>query len=699
MTAVELMDPKLDTGYGVVRDLTDIQLPSTLSPLQVINIMDQLLACEMSWLDAHTLPQTVFSCVYAQRMPEIPRSDLFSYIRIQLATVDMIMKVIMDEKVAEDESFFSWTYGFRLRPLSNGPFADDEKVLDDTLKQLRRSLDPSQRDERYNKAITLRVTCRVHLYRVLKLLTTNFASTTEEDAINQLLILEQLVTEWQQSSAEFAVDKQLIDTIFDQSINRHLMTALPPRPSPVLVLTSAFKYLLRLVIELKALVCLRRVSLPLNQASHSLPSTEEDCRCSLQVAFHAVEAFCSQYNPRVLTRSVMSRIMVREHSSALFEQDSADLIGMMATDVGLRDVTPIAREIEDAAALRDGITSLFKWLCLNRSRQRRQTLHVLKWWDHYVALATQVQKKNHPGAVEGTSHRHSEPNGDDEDKGASASADVVPDAPATPTPAERETLDFISSKTPLNIVAFEVAARQLVQHFLLGFEVDLYQSYEYPAVFFYIAYILTSMINGTIHLMRSSPNNSYFHPVRFSLYLLDEARLWLCRALYSTLEALSTGKQWDYTSHRCPTKPDIPMFGSEELWYEQRFGVVNGLRNTPPYADYASFLSFQSYQKHNLRLDDITQDAVLVQLQEGANGFLTARKKAERAKKIVARSSSNVVVDEILKIAGVAIENSLVVSSLIRSHLESRPHDNKKPQSIRFNFHRHRHFPVLQVVQ
>ncbi|CAN1146703.1 N-alpha-acetyltransferase 35, NatC auxiliary subunit [Linum perenne] len=75
MSALEIMDPKMDSGmickyYSVEEAIEDgvapipISFDRTTDVQCTIDVMDHLLACEATWHKGHSLAQTVFSCIY-----------------------------------------------------------------------------------------------------------------------------------------------------------------------------------------------------------------------------------------------------------------------------------------------------------------------------------------------------------------------------------------------------------------------------------------------------------------------------------------------------------------------------------------------------------------------------------------------------------------------------------------------------------
>jgi hypothetical protein len=67
------MDPQKDAGMQVcnARSLAECiasgDLPKSLAAAQAVAVIDQLLIREQTWLDAHPVVQTLFTCLYLHR--------------------------------------------------------------------------------------------------------------------------------------------------------------------------------------------------------------------------------------------------------------------------------------------------------------------------------------------------------------------------------------------------------------------------------------------------------------------------------------------------------------------------------------------------------------------------------------------------------------------------------------------------------
>ena len=64
MSAIEIMDPRMDTGMLVEDVQKEFDITKKLSAKQTLGIMDGLVSREMAWISGHSLSQTVYTCIY-----------------------------------------------------------------------------------------------------------------------------------------------------------------------------------------------------------------------------------------------------------------------------------------------------------------------------------------------------------------------------------------------------------------------------------------------------------------------------------------------------------------------------------------------------------------------------------------------------------------------------------------------------------
>lgn len=72
MSAIEIMDPRMDTGMLIEETTTNkFDIHKRLSADQTLGIMDRLVTREMAWISGHSLSQTVYTCIYFHHVKEL----------------------------------------------------------------------------------------------------------------------------------------------------------------------------------------------------------------------------------------------------------------------------------------------------------------------------------------------------------------------------------------------------------------------------------------------------------------------------------------------------------------------------------------------------------------------------------------------------------------------------------------------------
>ncbi|CAH0695085.1 unnamed protein product [Spodoptera exigua] len=125
MSAIEMMDPKMDAGMlcnrGNPKPLNFQQAVATgklkiddLEPPELIGIIDATMACIVSWLEGHSLAQTVFTNLYLHQPHSIVNKTLKAYCIAVYKLLDCIRDCINKAQVFEEEDFQPMGYGYRL---------------------------------------------------------------------------------------------------------------------------------------------------------------------------------------------------------------------------------------------------------------------------------------------------------------------------------------------------------------------------------------------------------------------------------------------------------------------------------------------------------------------------------------------------------------------------------------------------------
>lgn len=764
MSAIELMQPKMDVGCGPVRNVREVELPDVLSDASVVRIMDELLACQATWLQAHTLPQTVFSCVYTQRMDEVARPELEAFIRVQLASMSLVRTIVTTELVADEEDFISYNFGFRLPALSEPTVA---KVVKNAIEHLNSVPVPGNSAEskvRRQLAARLKFLQAFHA-AVSALVAPKCRRVTHAEVYIELAATH--LKMMQESWVDYP-DEVILDT-FDPTFNRYLLANTPPRTAPVLPREDAFAVFSTQIDELRALTVLKDSLLPVTwrlrppKSSPSASPTRESGESkreavldqstnnpggssngnrqacySFQCLLHSLCVFSATWDPSVLTRSILKRMLLPtlREPAAVFSVPDGALVDLLLADIGLQAGTSSAKLHQQATDLVPAAGNVMWSLLRNRGRQRRWLIRSLVEWDEAVLIFLQepvvpadpsASSPAQPSESQGTGKPSPDAEPRPDTDTGSAERDKLESPQVDEQSTASRTRDMFAGKTPLQLFSHEVSVRMMTQHWLLGFECNLYGPSEFAPVFFYVGYVLTTGSNATAALADCGMEGAELHPCRYALYLFDQARLWLCRGMVSLLEALELGEQWNYSWRRRRRRwvpdtqsgallvdngvttttaddDDLAAFESEELWYDQRFGAMRQLHTGAQFVDYRMFLTLMSLQRDALmdrsRATDDAGDEVATRLSDATAGFRMARDALDRTKQVVQATKWLPLNDEIPALARVAITNSVLVSQLQKAHKKSQA-DGSETRAPTFNvsfaFKAHRHFPTVSV--
>ncbi|KAK5604007.1 N-alpha-acetyltransferase 35 NatC auxiliary subunit [Crenichthys baileyi] len=197
MSAIEMMDPKMDAGMignqvnrkvlnfeqaikeGAIK-VKDLSLP------ELIGIIDTCFCCLITWLEGHSLAQTVFTCLYVHNPDLIEEPALKAFALGLLKVCDIAREKVNKAAVFEEEDFQAMTYGFKmannvtdLRVTGAGMLKDVEDELQRKVKSTR-----SRQGEQRNPEVELEHQQCLALFNRIKftrlLLTALIAFTKKE---------------------------------------------------------------------------------------------------------------------------------------------------------------------------------------------------------------------------------------------------------------------------------------------------------------------------------------------------------------------------------------------------------------------------------------------------------------------------------------------------------------------------------------
>ncbi|KAI9253210.1 Mak10 subunit, NatC N-terminal acetyltransferase-domain-containing protein [Sporodiniella umbellata] len=236
MSAIELMNPRMDTGVPAEALVPNIDISKQLSTEEVLSVMDSLVAREIAWLSGHSLSQTVYTCVYFHHLstlnetpnsgfslenaPAIANNALKTYLNATLSCCRFIWNEMIQGNIYEEEDFTTNLFGLTLdNPLPDNRILDD---LDISIKNIAILVD-KQVISAAGHSIINRLKIRKSFLLALTHLSQNEPqclahAKIELDSINSLL---------KQTDATSDED---VEGVFDPNINRNLTSQTPPRP-------------------------------------------------------------------------------------------------------------------------------------------------------------------------------------------------------------------------------------------------------------------------------------------------------------------------------------------------------------------------------------------------------------------------------------------------------------------------------------
>ncbi|XP_061991533.1 uncharacterized protein LOC133709710 [Rosa rugosa] len=481
MSALEIMDPKMDSGivckyYSVDEAIEDGAAPVPISSDRTvdvqctIDIMDHLLACEATWHKGHSLAQTIFSCIYLLR-PDRTSSHalLHSYCKVVRATCKTVISVVSDARTHEEEDLFTMSYGLALHGDGDDKCLSMLNAVEETVnRQLRACKAPSSKrrvledfvplqnnlelEEAYCKALLCRLRFRKHFYHVLtcmrrpqgrglELARKHIASCISElqCMLNSSEFLRSRSPGTHEGSIEDKTTASGCQAIgFDASLNCRLSAPTPPRAIQILSWKKAIEYFMKLLHDLDV-IC----SYPLDP--------------SLESVLHFVVEFQKSL-PDLVARAHLQRLLVED--GKLYGRDP--LFGVITRAAAVPDSirNHDMQKHESIVHLGQLVINLLKILCTNSAWQRRKLGKILQDWRVvYIQLEMAFRKES----GENTDSSNDE----------NACMNIV-----------QHILVWVEEQT------YWIASRFLI----LGFELELYSQSEYCMVYWYIYVVLIKIL-------------------------------------------------------------------------------------------------------------------------------------------------------------------------------------------------------------
>ncbi|XP_021741786.1 N-alpha-acetyltransferase 35, NatC auxiliary subunit-like isoform X1 [Chenopodium quinoa] len=499
MSALEIMDPKMDSGmdngrYNSVDEAIEsgaapvpLSFDKTMDVICILDIMDHLLACEATWHKGHSLAQTVFSCIYLMRLDRTSSHPLLhSFCRLVRATCNVVISVVSEARTHEEEDLFTIAYGLPLGGEKGDAFLSTLNAVEETLcRQMRACKSPAAKkmvvegswnadqeplqtnpdlEEGFCRALLCRLRFRKHYYHLLMCMKKPQGRGFElarKHISSCLLELEQM-----QKSAEFLrsigcltrKDTVPVETTasgyhpigFDANLNIRTSAPAPPRAIKTLSWDMALEYFKKLLHDLDVI-----------------------CSFSLDPLLENVLQFIVEFQklqPDLVARAHLHVLLIQ--GGKLYGRDPVFFVMCKASALpeSMKDLS--IQKNEAVVQLGQCLINLLKILCTNVAWQRRKLGKVLQDW-RVIYVQLEIAFREEFGEFSGISDEN------------------------VCMKLARHILIWVEEQT------YWIALRFLS----LGFELELYSSNEYCMVYWYLYVILVKLAEKT-HLKQLSAADS-----------------------------------------------------------------------------------------------------------------------------------------------------------------------------------------------
>ncbi|XP_026526920.1 N-alpha-acetyltransferase 35, NatC auxiliary subunit [Notechis scutatus] len=281
MSAIEMMDPKMDAGMignqvnrkvlnfeQAIKDGTikvkDLSLP------ELIGIMDTCFCCLITWLEGHSLAQTVFTCLYIHNPDFIEDPAMKAFALGILKICDIAREKVNKAAVFEEEDFQSMTYGFKMaNSVTDLRVTGMLKDVEDDLQRRVKSTRSRQGEERDPEVELEHQQCfavfsRVKFTRIL--LTVLIAFTKKEisavaeaqklltQAADLLSAIHNLIHHGIQAQNDTTKGDHPIMMGFEPLVNQRLLPPTFPRYAKIIKREEMVNYFSKLIERIKT-VC------------------------------------------------------------------------------------------------------------------------------------------------------------------------------------------------------------------------------------------------------------------------------------------------------------------------------------------------------------------------------------------------------------------------------------------------------------
>ncbi|MCJ1477340.1 hypothetical protein MMC13_006011 [Lambiella insularis] len=397
--ALEIMDPKMDSGYLAPGDTLgdDYDVLCELLPEEVVGIMDQLLCAEVAWHTGHHISQTLFSSLYIDRLlwPEPKTLDqacfqrdgtpphdnqmlhlvLRAYCLALIKACDLVHRTIISETYYEEEDFVSNLYNRKLLP--DVDLVDVDAILDRGIWLIE------SKKDLLSEGVREALTCRLSFRKLfLRAVAVDLASSKED---------HRFVWETCSSVLPLLLDSSkhgvAVPASFSTKTQRRLASTVPPRPIIVNGLRDTYKYLKQFFLDGKDATgiceCERgsEILTFISIFEFRKPQPSVYIRCYLSSLIYS--------KMRVQDEVSFTQLIFDDLAEVVLPADHLVDRANQEVEVPLDPRSQIARKMDTfVARVGQSYLDMLRAVNMNRSRMRRMLCHTVMDWEN-VQLDTE----------------------------------------------------------------------------------------------------------------------------------------------------------------------------------------------------------------------------------------------------------------------------------------------------------------------
>ncbi|TRY99438.1 hypothetical protein DNTS_022988 [Danionella cerebrum] len=363
MSAIEMMDPKMDAGMignQVNRKVLNFEQAvkdeairvKDLSVPELIGIMDTCFCCLITWLEGHSLAQTVFTCLYVHN-PDLIQDPALKAFALGILKICDIAR--------EKEDFQAMTYGFKMANnvtdlRVTGMLKDVEDELQRKVKSTR-----SRQGEQRDPEVELDMSA---VSEAQKLMT---------QASDILPALHSTIQYGIQSQNDTSKGDHPIMMGFEPLVNQRLLPPTFPRYAKIIKREEMVNYFSKLIERIKAV-----------------------CEVISITSLHSIlDFFCefSEQSPCVLSRSLLQTTFLIDNRKVFGTHLMQDMIKDALRHFVSPPVLSTKCSLNNNHQAKDYIDS-FVTHCArihghNRARQRDKLGHIL---EEFATLQDEAEK-------------------------------------------------------------------------------------------------------------------------------------------------------------------------------------------------------------------------------------------------------------------------------------------------------------------